>query len=68
MLRLDQLAPTMGVGGWIIMASGAFLISLGSRRLDVTPTELASKHLLECARALRKSQRDYRQREMAAGA
>ena len=27
-LRLDQLAPTMGVGGWIIMASGAFLISL----------------------------------------
>jgi hypothetical protein len=28
MLRLDQLAPTMGVGGWIIMASGAFLISL----------------------------------------
>ena len=28
MLRLDQLAPTMGVGGWIIMAGGAFLISL----------------------------------------
>jgi hypothetical protein len=28
MLRLDQLAPTMGVEGWIIMASGAFLISL----------------------------------------
>ena len=28
MLRLDQLASTMGVGGWIIMASGAFLISL----------------------------------------
>ena len=28
MLRLDQLAPTMGVESWIIMASGAFLISL----------------------------------------
>src|SRR6476619_5800437 len=28
MLRLDQLAPTMGVEGWIIMGSGAFLISL----------------------------------------
>ena len=28
MLRLDQLASTMGVEGWIIMASGAFLISL----------------------------------------
>ena len=28
MLRLDQLAPTMGVEGWIIMASGAFLLSL----------------------------------------
>ena len=28
MLRLDQLAPTMGVESWIIMASGAFLLSL----------------------------------------
>jgi hypothetical protein len=28
MLRLDQLAPTIGVEGWIIMGSGAFLISL----------------------------------------
>jgi hypothetical protein len=27
-LRLDQLAPTMGVESWIIMASGAFLLSL----------------------------------------
>ena len=28
MLRRDQLAPTIGVEGWIIMGSGAFLISL----------------------------------------
>ena len=28
MLRLDQLAPTMGVESWIIMAGGAFLLSL----------------------------------------
>ena len=28
MLRLDQLAPTMGVEGWIKTAGGAFLISL----------------------------------------
>ena len=28
MLRLDQLAPSMGFEGWIIMGSGAFLISL----------------------------------------
>jgi hypothetical protein len=28
MLRLDQLAPTIGVEGWIMMGSGAFLISL----------------------------------------
>ena len=28
MLRLDQLTPTMGVESWIIMASGAFLLSL----------------------------------------
>ena len=73
MLRLDQLAPTMGVESWIMMAGGAFLLNLcfgefhRSRRLDVTPTDLASKHLLECAGALRKSRRDYRQREMAAG-
>ena len=28
MLRLDQLAPAMGVESWIIMAGGAFLLSL----------------------------------------
>ena len=28
MLHLDQLTPAMRVEGWIIMASGAFLLSL----------------------------------------
>ena len=28
MVRLDQVAPTIGVEGWIIMGGGAFLISL----------------------------------------
>ena len=38
-----------------------------SRRLDVPPANVTSKHLLEYARALQKSRRDNRQREMAPG-
>jgi hypothetical protein len=64
--RFAMRIPSSVAEVWIMMVAGAFLISLcffsgfhRSRRLDVAPSNVASKHLLERAGALQKSRRHH---------